>query len=317
MLQIGQELRVVASSYTPEFRKFDGLTHSWWWVKLPVKPTKTLDLQSWVSRVTHSPIGKSHSGCLLFRFVMNSFNSVTPEDETPKRRPVVRIVLAVSAVIAIFGMSVGAAQERDVAIAVAPEAALQVPTLALTDRDSNGPREIEGPSAEVLGLTEDLEESEQKVEVLEGQLSLLLQSQVATQLSIDAEAAEAAALGQSALVAEGRITDEQNEAALDLWRAGYTLGGGAELANFENIILPCESGNTPNPDTAVGRTDDWGRAQVNRPVWETRFESLTGFDFETGIVNPTLNGFMAAHIEQQQGLVAWTCWRNNGTSNGG
>lgn len=267
-------------------------------------------------RVTYFSIGKSHGGCLLFRFVSKSFDSVTSHEDTPKRRPVVRIVLAVSAVVAIFGMSVGAAQSGDDFPAVAPESALQLPTLALSDRDSNGPREIEGPSEEVLGLTEELEETEEKVDVLEGQLSLLLQSQVATQIASDAEAADAAALGQSALEAEGAITDEQNAAALDLWRAGYTLGGGAELANFENIILPCESGNTPNPDTAVGRTDDWGRAQVNRPVWEARFESLTGFDFETGIVNPTLNGFMAAHIEQQQGLVAWTCWRNNGTSNG-
>lgn len=96
------------------------------------------------------------------------------------------------------------------------------------------------------------------------------------------------------------------------WIEGYIGNGGQHLSSFIDVILPCESKPAafPDPHGVVGPTDDWGRAQVNRPVWRSTFESLTDEVFETGIIKPELNGFMAAHIETVQGLNAWTCWRN-------
>ena len=139
-------------------------------------------------------------------------------------------------------------------------------------------------------------------------------------------AAEAAAIDEATLLAASRVdlslgeraavlarevgtptTEAQAQAA---WDAGYTLGGGRNLSSFHNTIIPCESGGQPNRDSVVGFTDDWGRAQINRPVWSSTFRDLTGVAFEEGVVLPTLNGYMAAHIEQVQGLSAWTCWRN-------
>ena len=138
--------------------------------------------------------------------------------------------------------------------------------------------------------------------------------------------AEAAAIDEATLLAASRVdlslgeraavlarevgtptTEAQAQAA---WDAGYTLGGGRNLSSFHNTIIPCESGGQPNRDSVVGFTDDWGRAQINRPVWSSTFRDLTGVAFEEGVVLPTLNGYMAAHIEQVQGLSAWTCWRN-------
>lgn len=108
----------------------------------------------------------------------------------------------------------------------------------------------------------------------------------------------------------GRV--EARVAAFDpqaLWDDGYTQEGGTSLSVFHSTILPCESGGEADPFTAVGPTDDWGRAQVNRPVWKSTFEALYGLDFETGIFDPWYNGRMAAYIEDVQGLTAWTCYR--------
>ncbi|MGI9605901.1 MAG: hypothetical protein ACR2P0_07150, partial [Acidimicrobiales bacterium] len=76
-------------------------------------------------------------------------------------------------------------------------------------------------------------------------------------------------------------------------------------------ILPCESGGEPDPDAAVGPTDDWGRAQINRPTWARRFAELTGRDFVEWVREPFLNGYMSAVVEDEHssGLNAWTCWR--------
>lgn len=101
-----------------------------------------------------------------------------------------------------------------------------------------------------------------------------------------------------------------------LWLAGYRFAGGKSEAQFISTILPCESGNArPSEHTAVGRTDDWGRAQINRPVWSTRMERSFGIAFEAAALDPALNGIMAAIVEQEHqgvtgpGLEAWTCWR--------
>lgn len=282
----------------------------------------------------------------------NSYDSVTP-----KRRPAIRVVLAISAIVAIFGASVGAAQQIDAdpvnVVSAAATASLGVPSSADTSQavttteapvvtttttttslpeqaapteaapvvnaaetaggfgsfevggasDDGGQGALNGPSDEVLELIAKIEQRDQQIAVLSEQLAYLRQAQLLDQVAADHAATP------SALTNNSRISPEQNAAAMDLWRAGYTLGGGKNLPAFENTILPCESGSQPNPDTAVGRTDDWGRSQINRPTWKKRFESLTGADFETNIVNPTLNGFMAAHVEQEQGLSAWTCWR--------
>ena len=94
-----------------------------------------------------------------------------------------------------------------------------------------------------------------------------------------------------------------------LWYAGYQAGGGTNPLLFADVILPCESGGTVSPHDAVGPTDDWGRAQLNKRTWATTFETRYGLSFETGSLNPVLNGHMAAYIEQVQSLTAWTCWR--------
>lgn len=116
---------------------------------------------------------------------------------------------------------------------------------------------------------------------------------------------------EQAVQLSAQLGNPGNEAdAQAAWDRGYVLGGGGNLSSFHNTILPCESGGQADRDTVVGRTDDWGRAQINRPVWSSTFASMFGIAFETGVTQPVLNGFMAAHIEQVQGLSAWTCWRN-------
>lgn len=112
------------------------------------------------------------------------------------------------------------------------------------------------------------------------------------------------------------IEDLQHDTIVEqdrLWTAGYLGAGGKHLAEFQNVILPCESGGFPGQEhTIVGDVTiggSHGRAQIYAPVWKAEFERLFGVDFETHITNPVLNGAMAAHIEQVQGLNAWTCWR--------
>lgn len=223
---------------------------------------------------------------------MNSYDSVTPS-----RRPVIRVILAMVALSTIFGMSVSAAQGIDPSVVTATAT---LPTVVAQAE----PVAPAAPSAEVLELVAQIEERDQQIAVLQEQLAFVRQSQLSSEAFATEQSNELSALAET-----GIISNEANAAAMDQWRSGYTLGGGSNLPAFENTILPCESGTQPNPDTAVGRTDDWGRAQINRPTWKNRFESLTGAEFETNITNPILNGFMAAHVEQEQGLSAWTCWR--------
>jgi len=244
--------------------------------------------------------------------------------------------------IAIFGASVAAARETDSASVVVAQSAFQAPIAQVIDvpvaeaveepiaEVAVAPADVQqaasqtrttnallalptaattivvdqvpaAPSDDVLELLVEIEERDRQIAALEEQLVFLRQAQLS-----ELHANQTTQLSNNA---NGRISDAANEDAMDQWRAGYTLGGGQNLPAFESTILPCESGTQPNPDVAVGRTDDWGRAQINRRTWKARFESLTGADFETGIVDPVLNGYMAAHVEQEQGLKAWTCWR--------
>lgn len=227
----------------------------------------------------------------------------SPEEDVPtKARRAVHALLGVAAVFSIFGVSAAAAQNEIPSVS----AALSATTAANSGEPvalAFAEDESVVSSEELLDLVETVEDRDERIDVLEDQVASLRESQAESRL-VAANAERAADLGVDA-----RLTPEQNEAAMELWRSGYTLGGGQNLSAFENTILPCESGTQPNPDVAVGKTDDWGRAQINRPTWKARFESLTGSEFESGIVDPTLNGFMAAHVELEQGLSAWTCWR--------
>lgn len=96
------------------------------------------------------------------------------------------------------------------------------------------------------------------------------------------------------------------------WAAGYLFAGGTNLRAFEQTILPCESGGTASPHTVVGPTSDWGRAQINRKTWKSLFEARMGLAFEEASRVPALNGLMAAHIEDVQGLSAWVCYNRHG-----
>lgn len=99
-----------------------------------------------------------------------------------------------------------------------------------------------------------------------------------------------------------------------LWMAGYWGFGGRNRDEFAQTILPCESGSEPGAHAAHGDKtlgDSLGRAQIHRPTWEESFEAIFDVDYDVGVVNPVLNGAMAAHVEQQQGLSAWTCYRES------
>ena len=153
-------------------------------------------------------------------------------------------------------------------------------------------------------LEDELEERDAEISTLADQVALLQQALI----GFGSQQEEVLDTADAPEVLDRRSAEFQAQ-SMEQWRMGYAIGGGRNLSAFENTILPCESGTQPDPDLAVGRTDDWGRAQINRPVWKARFESLTGSTFEENITNPVLNGFMAAHVEQEQGLSAWTCWR--------
>lgn len=226
--------------------------------------------------------------CLPFRLGMHSYNSVTSHFST--RRVVVLLTLIAVVLVGLFGMSVSAAQD------------------AATDVEVTDPpvtvASLDGPSSEVAELVLQLEERDQRIKALHEQLAFLQQAALSSEQQID--------------VHRDTFFDEQREVrfgepfqerAMSEWRIGYVLGGGQNLRSFESIILPCESGGEPDPDEAVSSTDDWGRAQINRPTWSKRFTELTGARFEDQINHPILNGFMAAHVESEQGLNAWTCWR--------
>jgi len=114
---------------------------------------------------------------------------------------------------------------------------------------------------------------------------------------------------------EERLQDEQlTLTQLDeLWFAGYRAMGGTNEAAFATVILPCESGGVAEPHEAHGdRTlgHSWGRAQVHRPSWRSTFNATFGLEFDDWITNPVLNGAQSAIVEAEQGLGAWTCWRN-------
>ncbi len=239
---------------------------------------------------------------------MNSYDSITEAIQkqhqqqeqnvsgSGARSAVVVFAVVAVLVVALFGASVGAAQNEDVELAaVVPSAAL-----ALAEDESG----VEPLDPEVVELEGQIDERDEEINTLNGQVAILQQALIGfgSQEEEVLEAVEA----PEALDRRGAEFQEQSR---ELWRMGYSIGGGENFSAFENTILPCESGTQPDPDLAVGRTDDWGRAQINRPTWKARFESLTGANFEENITNPVLNGFMAAHVEQEQGLNAWTCWR--------
>ena len=265
---------------------------------------------------------------------------------TPKRRPTVRIVLAVLVLVLIATVSVGNASVSEVEVAgdatATPASEVdesQPSTLDLFDVTENesSAGEDETSAEESSGTVslngnESLNEQQPAAaasiagalnarglgrgdsqDVASGEDDAFRARAEEFQAQLDAAAAAAEAVpltvGERAVELANDLGVSTTEAdAQAAWDAGYTLGGGANLSAFQNIILPCESGGQPNRDSVVGFTDDWGRAQINRPVWNTTFESLTGLSFEENIVRPALNGFMAAHIEQVQGLTAWTCW---------
>ena len=117
----------------------------------------------------------------------------------------------------------------------------------------------------------------------------------------------------------GPTLAEQDET----WFAGYAHQGGTNPDVFRDTILPCESGTQPDPHAAVGDQSvgtSLGRAQIHRPSWQRAFETgagiqranFTGFGlaFDDHITDPWFNGAMAAVIEHEQGLSAWTCYRN-------
>ena len=117
----------------------------------------------------------------------------------------------------------------------------------------------------------------------------------------------------------GPTLAEQDE----IWFAGYAHQGGTNANVFRDTILPCESGTQPDPHAAVGDQSvggSLGRAQIHRPSWQRAFETGAGIQradfagfglaFDTHITDPWFNGAMAAVIEQEQGLSAWTCYRD-------
>ena len=157
---------------------------------------------------------------------------------------------------------------------------------------------------EIEELVRQIEERDVQIEVLQEQVAFLQQAALSSDLRADQH--------QDTLLQEQRqirFSESYQQRSMNEWAIGYSLGGGQNLTAFETVILPCESGGEADPDAAVGPTDDWGRAQINRPTWANRFRELTGAAFEDHIGKPILNGFMAAHVESEQGLSAWTCWR--------
>lgn len=175
--------------------------------------------------------------------------------------------------------------------------------LALFDSTSNDPTPSAIAEDQPVMMVEEVTASSLWPEVQRLRSELWATRQQLTRIRVD----------RNRLERELDAGPRQTLADLDrLWFAGYLGNGGQHPEEFRTIILPCESNPAAfaSPHTIVGATDDWGRGQINRPVWRTTFEAMFSIDFETGIVDPALNGAMAAHIEQVQGLTAWTCWRN-------
>lgn len=237
----------------------------------------------------------SRESALTFRPDMKSYNSVTSQ-----RRSVVLAILAATALVTIFGMSISGAQDLEPEVIEVVEVVEAPPVV-------EEPAVVEAaapPAPEVAELILQLEERDARIAVLHEQLIFLQQAALSSELQADAERDTFLEEQQDL-----RVTEQFQEQAMAEWRMGYSLAGGKNLRSFETIILPCESGGEADPDAAVGPTDDWGRAQINRPTWSVRFTELTGASFEENIGTPILNGYMAAHVESEQGLSAWTCWR--------
>ena len=248
----------------------------------------------------------------MVSFVMSSYNSVTDtsQEEQLQQEPQFSgsalrsagVVFAMVAVLVaiLLGASANAAASDDVAAVQAVGNLSDVEVAEPVSQQSD----VASDASEIPEDGGEVDERDEQIETLSDQVVLLQQALIGfgSQIEDTPEAVEA----PEALDRRSAEFQAQSRAQ---WRMGYTIGGGENFEAFENTILPCESGTQPDPDLAVGRTDDWGRAQINRPVWKARFESLTGATFEDNITNPVLNGFMAAHVEQEQGLTAWTCWR--------
>ena len=213
---------------------------------------------------------------------MDSYGSVTAA-----RRFVVVVVIMVSAAALLISSRGSAAQIDQVQIGASAQTT----------------------SAGSFGLQSELAESRARIAVLEEQLALSQQSSLLAHERVGRQRDTILAMQEADEGFMSPLSAEYQARAMDAWRVGYRIGGGQNLAAFESTILPCESGGEPDPFAAIGRTDDWGRAQINRPTWRVRFAELTGLAFEEWILDPTLNGYMAAVVEQEQGLRAWTCWR--------
>jgi len=220
----------------------------------------------------------------------------SPTDEGRRSRlPFIAATILLATLL--FGISLAASLPEEAVVAAGEPVSSEILQSALTVGSNDDDSEAES------GLGADIAERDDEIEALEQQIAFLQQAFNGLQSEVDET---------EALTAQNELAAASSAGANDSigkWRIGYSIGGGENLSSFENIILPCESGSQPDPDTAVGRTDDWGRAQINRPTWKNRFEDLTGVNFEENITDPILNGFMAAHVEQEQGLNAWTCWR--------
>lgn len=213
---------------------------------------------------------------------MDSYGSVT----AARRFVVIAVILASAAALLITAQG-SAAQVDEV----------QIGTSAQTTAPG------------IADLQRELAESRARVAVLEEQLALSRQASLLAHDRVVRQRDTILAMQEADDGFMSPLSAEYQERAMDAWRVGYRIGGGQNLAAFESTILPCESGGEPDPFAAIGRTDDWGRAQINRPTWRVRFAELTGLAFEEWILDPTLNGYMAAVVEQEQGLRAWTCWR--------
>ena len=214
-------------------------------------------------------------------------NMDTATEANSTRPPAFSVILLTLAGLIIFGATRSDAQVAEVIVADAAEPSLQSDTTV---------EELEAIIAE----------QELQIAVLQEQVAIARQATLQSEDRVDSQRETIVKFQQS----EGFATATR-EAAFDRWRVGYRIGGGTNLSAFENVILPCESGGEIDPDAAVGPTDDWGRAQINRPTWKNRFEELTGLVFEDWIRDPLLNGYMAAVVEDEHssGLNAWTCWR--------
>jgi len=213
-----------------------------------------------------------------------------------RRSAMVLFTLVMVVIVGVFGASVSAAQTTEVNL-------LAGDSLSASQQlrgEADGV-ELSEEQLAIASLEDEVSERESQIVTLEEQVAFLQQVLIEVQTHNDEE--------KERLVQSMSLEASSESEAMEQWRMGYSIGGGQNLPAFENVILPCESGGQPDPDTAVGPTDDWGRAQINRPTWKKRFESLTGAEFESFIIDPMLNGFMAAHVEQEQGLSAWTCWR--------